>query len=268
MHSVFVDSIASLVQPAPLPPCALITVVGAGGKTSLVHTLAQAYAQQGVRVLIATSTKTCLETVGSVLLQEQEEHFFDAVVRALEQQNIVTVGAYVDASVSKLVGLSAEKITALKQGLLQKSRMLPCVILCEGDGAARKPLKAPDVHEPVIPHGTDVCLGVMGLDALHAPLEDKYVHRAHLFAKVTGMNQGQSITFKHMLALAHHEQGLFQYCPAQCPRAVFLNKIDFLASHMPLAALCEQIQSAASPFPWWAGRLQGESAPALYSVYP
>lgn len=42
-------------------------------------------------------------------------------------------------------------------------------VLVEADGSRRLPVKAPAVYEPVIPPGTDLVVGVIGLDALAVP---------------------------------------------------------------------------------------------------
>ena len=46
-------------------------------------------------------------------------------------------------------------------------------IINEADGAARKPIKAPNATEPVIPTSTTLIVAVVGVDALNSPLSQE-----------------------------------------------------------------------------------------------
>lgn len=66
--------------------------------------------------------------------------------------------------VRKLDGVSPRMLAVL-------SAALPAALfLVEADGAARKPLKAPAAHEPVLPEPLDCCVAVVGLDSVGQPL--------------------------------------------------------------------------------------------------
>lgn len=100
------------------------------------------------------------------------------------------------------------------------------VILVEADGAARKPLKAPNTTEPIIPQETDLCIAVMGLDAAYKTLDDTTVHRHEIFARITGRPTGMTIQPEDMVRIAIAPNGLFKGCPPDADLAVFLNKTD------------------------------------------
>ncbi len=257
MTASFFENIASSMA----SPCALITVVGAGGKTSLIDTLAKNFVLQGKRVIIAPSTKICAISTPSVLLEQEVTEFFSAVEQALAQRNTVTVGAYVDTRVGKVVGLSAQTISAMKKWC---STGVAHVILCEADGAARKPLKAPAQHEPVIPEGADICVGVMGVDSLHLPLQEENVHRSAIFAQITQAEMGKVVLFKHLYALAQHEQGLFKDCPASCTRTVLLNKADCLPAGESRSTLQTALQDLQPQHTWWLSNMRTQEILSLY----
>ena len=112
------------------------------------------------------------------------------------------------------------------------------LVLVEADGSKRLPVKAPAPWEPVVPEGTDLVVGVVGLDALGRPMDERTVHRPQLFAAVTGCAPGDPIAWGHLVALARHPEGLFK--GVTCRRVVLLNKVDeapFLPSPGQLAAL-------------------------------
>lgn len=74
------------------------------------------------------------------------------------------------------------------------SAALPeALFLVEADGAARKPLKAPAAHEPVLPEPLGCCVAVVGLDAW-APLDDGHVHRSALVCAAAGQEPGSPVT--------------------------------------------------------------------------
>ncbi len=233
--------------------CKLIAVVGAGGKTSLITAMAQAYASEGRRVLVVTSTKTFVDTTIPLVLESPCADMYAVLKKTLEQHSVVAVGAYIDAKSSKLVGLATEHIDAMKSWA---NAGFADVILCEADGAARKALKAPALHEPVIPQSADVCFGVMGLDVVDTVLSEERVHRAELFSHMVQVPMGANVQLSHLLCLAHHEKGLFKDCPTSCARKVVLNKLDCLAEERSLMQLQAEIAQTQSPYAWWAGSVQ------------
>jgi probable selenium-dependent hydroxylase accessory protein YqeC len=85
-------------------------------------------------------------------------------------------------------------------------------------------VKAPGPHEPVLPPGTDLVVGVVGLDCLGRAMDGRTVHRPELFSRVTGCAPGAPIEWEHLAALCRHPDGLFK--GAASARAVLLNKVD------------------------------------------
>lgn len=198
----------------------LITFTGGGGKTSIMYWLASAFAEAGKRVITTTTTKIFPPASSNLILQENCSCFHDEIVSALKKHSSVTVAQRFDNTSGKLIGLEAETLSVLHQADIADT------IFVEGDGAARKPLKAPAHHEPVIPVETDLCIGVMGLDSVYRPLCDSIAHRHEIFSRITGLPSGEFITPKHLIALAESKDGLFKNCPDKCKRQVFLNKFD------------------------------------------
>lgn len=185
-----------------------------------MYWLASAFAEAGKRVITTTTTKIFPPASGNLILQENCSCFHDEIIFALKKHSFLTVAQRFDKVSGKLIGLKTETLSALHQAALADT------IFVEGDGAARKPLKAPAPHEPVIPLETDLCIGVMGLDSVYRPLCDSIAHRHEIFSRITGLPSGELITPKHMIALAESKDGLFKNCPQACKRQVFLNKVD------------------------------------------
>ncbi len=198
----------------------LITLTGAGGKTSLMRWLAMFSRAEGKRVITTTTTKILPPPRGHIVLQNDGPNFEERVQSALQLFSEITVAQDFDISTGKLLGLSRKLVS-----ILHNSEMAD-LILVEADGAARKPLKAPADHEPIIPEETDLCIGIMGLDAVYRTLHEANVHRSEIFSKITGAKKGYGVTPRHLITLAESKKGLFKGCTEACNKIAFLNKTD------------------------------------------
>ncbi len=191
----------------------IVSVVGAGGKTTACKALGEALARRGQTVLLTTTTHIFPPpgvplTVGGI-------HFVAPAAK-------LTAAGKETAKDGKLKGFSGEEIDSLsKTGMFD-------VLLVEADGAKGLPLKAPETWEPVYPFNTRLTIGVIGLDGLGKPLSDKTVHRCERFSKVTGAKAGDQISWDHLLALAVHADGLFRAAPPNAVKIILLNKADVL----------------------------------------
>ena len=141
----------------------IISVIGAGGKTTALLTLAQALSDR--RVLLTTSThiRPVAPPDSRTLLIDPEA---DALVDALAAPGIVCAGT----------AASDGKLGALAPGLFRQAVRAADVTLCEADGAHRLPLKLHRADEPVVPLESDLCLIVAGLSAWGQPVCEA-VHR-------------------------------------------------------------------------------------------
>lgn len=140
---------------------ACIAVMGAGGKTTAVRSLA--HRLSGFSVLWTTTTHIYPAAPGDcrLLLRAPAP---DALAAALGEPGIVCAGT---PAGEKLTALSAESWAAACKA---------DYIVCEADGAHRLPLKLHRTDEPVLPAETTHVLIVLGLSALGRPVEE-VVHR-------------------------------------------------------------------------------------------
>jgi probable selenium-dependent hydroxylase accessory protein YqeC len=120
------------------------------------------------------------------------------------------------------------KLRGIDPGLLEALAPAFDWLLVEADGSRRLPVKAPGSTEPVMPSGTDLVLGCVGLDCLGTPIAAGTVHRHDLFARLAGAAPGEAITAAHLAALAAAKDGLFKAAPPSARRVVALNKADLL----------------------------------------
>lgn len=217
-----------------------MSFVGAGGKTSLLLHFARELASDGRAVLVTTTTNLADprgegDPFTRIVFRPELESGSAAGVGAPEPSPGVTLLAARPADLpGKLRGIHPSHVAALRDAW--------GVVLVEADGSKRLPVKAPAPYEPVLPEGTSLVVGVVGLDALGWPMDERTVHRPGLFAAVTGCAPGEPIGWDHLVALVRHKEGLFK--GADAPRVVLLNKVDeapFVPSPGQVAALAADL---------------------------
>ncbi len=214
----------------------VIAFVGGGGKTSALFRLAAALEGQGRRVLLTTTTHLMDPRL------EPGRPPFGLVLRPdLEDSNSPAPLPEARAGLTALLSREAEpsgKMKGIHPSWVPVLRSSWDLILVEADGSKRLPVKAPAPYEPVIPPGTDLVVGVVGLDCLGRPMDGATVHRPERFGAITGCATGDPILWEHLVALTGHPEGLFKQAPGA--RALLFNKADrpqVIPSSLQLASL-------------------------------
>lgn len=201
----------------------VVSLVGAGGKTTLMYRLAGALARKEGPVLTTTTTKIRPPVRGEssevVIARTADALLAQARDRLKKDMPVLTAAGGVDGK-RKLLGLKPEVVDRVWQ-----SGMFSWIIV-ESDGASQKPLKAPAGHEPVIPGSSKWVVALAGLDGIGCLLEDSIVFRAQLFSKMTGTNIGELITESAVAGLLNRNDGIMKGCPEGAKKIVFLNKAD------------------------------------------
>ncbi len=159
-----------LLQWLELKP-GITTIIGSGGKTTLLRTLGTQLRAQGFRVLLCTTTKIYPFSDIPCITEGTEE----TLAKALAQHGLVCTGT----PIPELGKLTTPE---LPFDILAK---LADFVLVEGDGSAGLPLKAHLSHEPVIPPGTNQVICVVGLSGLNGEVQN-VVHRPERFAVLSG----------------------------------------------------------------------------------
>ncbi len=201
----------------------VVTLVGAGGKTTLMFRLAHELALKSGPVLTTTTTKIYMpkpEESETVIISDNLPDVATQCRDALQHTNHVTAAAGYLHEHDKLTGFSAEDIELLRgNGLFRW-------ILVEGDGAAHRSLKAPASYEPVIPGCTRWLVTLVGLDVIGKPLGEEWVFRSDLYSQITGLSPGDTVSEDSVVKAILHAQGLMKGCPKETIRYVFFNKAE------------------------------------------
>ncbi len=195
-----------------------ISLVGAGGKTTLMYLLAKTLSASGYRIITTTTTKLLEPGPDETpCLCLGEAH--DSVLQKVELHGHVTVASRRLAD-GKLQGIHPRQV----DGLWESGKM--DYLIVEADGAARRPLKAPASYEPVIPVSTGLVVALVGVDGFEALLSEDKVFRSDIFSRLTGLAQGEKITYKAISITLTHRNGLTKGTPPAARIVPFVNKVD------------------------------------------
>jgi probable selenium-dependent hydroxylase accessory protein YqeC len=194
--------------------CEVITVIGSGGKTSLVWFLARCFAHDesggGRRVLVTTTTKMGVPDFEKGLF----DHFASGTDLETPEPGITFAG-----------GCGSRKTAALPPDILSSLIRRFDAALIEGDGSKTLPLKGWADYEPVVAPETTVTVGIIPLWPLGMRATDAIVHRLPLFSRLTGAEEGDILTPAHLVAaITDGSRGLFA-C-ARGRRILFFNQVE------------------------------------------
>lgn len=212
---------ATLCQAIGLEGGGVVSIVGAGGKTSLMFSLAHEISGAGQSVLTTTTTKIMMpsrEQSRHVILTGSIHALVDNAKKLLKKSpHLSAASSRQPTDRGKVNGFPAAFIDGIKQaGLFQW-------IIVEADGAARRPLKVPAEHEPVIPDISNWVIGVVGLKAIGKPLGPEWVFRHKEYASISGLSQGMPITPASVIEAVIHPRGIFKGSAPRAQKILFLN---------------------------------------------
>lgn len=189
----------------------VISVVGAGGKTSLLLHLKKAAESRGQPAIITTTTH--MYRPGELFYTGEQKEEIEAL---LDQKKAVWVGEEAE---------DKRKIKGVAEELLREISKKAVYTLIEADGARHFPCKVPAEHEPVIPKETNLVIGTAGLDCLGRPLRE-VCFRAELAAGYLGMDTQGILTEEGLADILAASWGAKKALPPGAAYGVVLNKCD------------------------------------------
>ncbi len=192
-----------------LPSNPLISIVGAGGKTTTMYTLAHELAHQGRHVVTTTTTQIftpTLDETEKLVIEAEADALLDKVNTNWEYHRHMTVAHSIDHR-GKLMSLHLSiPILLMREGGAD-------AVIIEADGARHRMIKAPEEYEPVVPLETNVGLLLMSAEAINQPLREEIAHRPERIAAVTGISMGDILTPDVIARLMTSEQGALKGIP-------------------------------------------------------
>ena len=179
-------------------PGAVYTFVGAGGKSTAMKRIAGVLAETGLKARMTTTTRVGTEEFAGCPVRLVLGR--SAVLEALEQADpvLLLAGALLKEQ-GKYAGIDPLLIDALRP-------RADTVILVEGDGSRRLPMKVPRAREPVIPSSSRAVLAFMGASAFDEPVDERHCYNHESALALLGRTDAL-FEPEEIAALAAHQDG-------------------------------------------------------------
>ena len=197
----------------------VISLVGAGGKTSLMFALGNELSTRRKGTVLTTTTKIWEPTPSpsfALFLSEQISETKTWVLKNLGKYPYLVI-ARKKLDDGKLQGILPE----WSKEILSLADVSSIIV--EADGAAGRSLKAPREGEPVLPNNPTLLVPVVGIDVLGRPLDEQYVFRSQIAARILKADMG-TIVNEEMIARLLAET--IKDRPDKARVIPFINKVD------------------------------------------
>lgn len=214
-------------------PHSVISLVGAGGKTSTMFRLAEECRAGGRRVIVTTSTHIfCPDSYPVALIKRAGDlekwygYRTDSEDRNGNSKNeksmpdILVVAGSKNEETKKLAGLSLPEIGRL--------RNYCDVLLIEADGSRQLPLKLPAEHEPAVIEETEVVIGCAGLSAIGKRWKDvcfRWERAGQVLGETEEDFREKKILPQDAADILMDENGTRKHVGERCYR-ILLNQMD------------------------------------------
>lgn len=190
----------------------IVSIVGAGGKTTLMFSLAEELRRE-YKVLVTTTTKIYYPLRKQYdFIAIGEEKFYSYNYK--RNNGIYIYGAMVDN----------EKIIGLNPNILNNQVEFFDYVLIEADGSKRKILKGWRDGEPVVIGKTNKTIGVVNIKSIGKRICNENVHRVQEFINITNSHEGDIVNIEHIASLVFHKRGLFKDAVGE--KILFLTMIE------------------------------------------
>lgn len=202
-----------LFQALALPDRGFVSLVGGGGKSTLLLRLARERQARGLRTVVTTTTR---------ILRAQGE------AAGPVAGDLSALEAALARSLTACAALPAPepgKLAPPPQALLDRALELAGLVVAEADGAHGRPVKAPAGHEPCLLPRSAAVVAVAGLSALGRPLAE-VCHRPELAARLLGVPRDALLTPEGLARLLTSEAGQFKGVGDPARFRVLLNQAD------------------------------------------
>lgn len=153
----------------------LISIIGAGGKTSLMWNIAKELGEKKQKCVFSTTTKlwnTAPKHIDIMLASDFDN--CKEIINSPRNNNILIAAGI--STEQKLLGINPSWF----EHFIQENNFK---FIVEADGAKGKYFKVHDSHEPCIPHKTDLVIISLGMEIIGKKMSGKHVHRAELLAQ-------------------------------------------------------------------------------------
>ncbi|MEE9571713.1 MAG: selenium cofactor biosynthesis protein YqeC [Candidatus Neomarinimicrobiota bacterium] len=192
-----------------------IALLGGGGKTALLHKLADEYAKYYANVLQTSLTKTAFHPSDKPLILN-EINIEKLELLKFERNPLFIIGEKI----------SNEKLKGISETDLNRIRHQFDITIFECDGARNKPLKAHTKYDPIVPEFATHTIIIVGADVVNTRISDGMVHRAELFCKSWNVRTDFQLNIDFIVKILTSNKGYISKLNNQERISYFVNKWD------------------------------------------
>lgn len=207
----------------------IVSMVGGGGKSTLMYFLAEKCAKEGKKVLVYTTTHIFMP--GGCFARTAAE-----AEKLWTQGNFAVIGTPIPEK---------GKLTIPDGAFLDEMLALADVVFLEADGAKHHPCKVPRDGEPALHSESDVVIAVFGLSAIGKPLKE-VCFRLEEAMELLGVEEDHILTEEDAAEMlsspmgGRKDVGPRQYC-------VILNQCDDGARRRAGTEIAERLAALGVP---------------------
>ena len=207
----------------------LVSIVGAGGKSTILFQLGRDLAEAGARVVLTTTTMLAEDQVTEPVCWSGLPSEVDA---------LVSPGVPLFVVSGRVPGKMTGPSTTAVDRIFSETSV--DFLLTEADGARHMLIKAPAEHEPVIPEASTIVIVVASIDAIGRPISE-VAFRPDLVAGIAGVGVDDSLTIGHAAAVLLHPNGGLKSISDSARVVMALTKATRARDHISrqLAAILE-----------------------------
>jgi len=190
-----------------------IALIGGGGKTALLHKLANEYSQIFPKVLQTSITKTAFRKFDKPLILNDID--IDVLINNKENPLFV-IGEK----------LSDEKLKGISISDFDKIRKYFNITIFESDGARNKPLKVHTDYDPIVPIFSTNVIIIVGADVVNTKISDGFVHRPELFCDRWEAMPDEKMDADFIVKVISTKRGYLSKIGHKVSLTYFVNKAD------------------------------------------
>jgi probable selenium-dependent hydroxylase accessory protein YqeC len=224
-----------------IKPAHCVSIMGAGGKATLMNRLADELNVLG-RTVVLSSTTNYHRPKGlqpDQVLLTREVRDWPVRLAALGRRWNRLIVLHHDLGSDMVKGVDVAAVRTIQE------RLPDAVVIVKTDGARKRWFKAPNQSEPVIPPWTQLCITVVNREILGQRLTQALVHRPERVAELTGLQLGDPITPQAVGAVLTHPQTYLPKIPAGARRVVYISHAQSAADLAQAEAIAAHLNHTA-----------------------
>jgi len=204
-----------------LKPSQCVSIMGAGGKSTLMNRLADELIVLGCTVVLSSTTNyhrpRALQSEQILLTRDTPDWPDKLEVLARRWNRLLVLHHHLGEVMVKGIDITA--VRTIQQ------RIPDAIVIVKTDGARKRWFKAPNQSEPVIPPWSQLSITVVNCAILGQPLTEALVHRPELVAELTGLRLGDPITPQVVGTVLTHPDTYASKIPSGARRVIYISHV-------------------------------------------